>query len=225
MEMLLKNGADPDLAPAMQDGRTTLAAAAGAGNVETVKALLESGANVNTPASYSGRTALQAAAEVGHGRIVEILLNKRADVNAPGGPGHGRTALTAAAGAGKTAVVHMLLKAQANVDSNEVEEYGHRTLEEVAGAGELGLVEMWLKGFRPVTKSGLRPLEAVVLNGHAEIVEHLLWVGARATVTPVAVAEMDAQHFEFTEQVTARGQGILRVGDRNVGPVCPPLGR
>ncbi|VDQ17234.1 unnamed protein product [Trichobilharzia regenti] len=64
-------GADVNLSG--PDGRTALRAAAWAGNVGTVKCLLNAGADVNKSDSEK-RTALIAAAYMGHKDVLEVLL-------------------------------------------------------------------------------------------------------------------------------------------------------
>jgi ankyrin repeat protein len=54
------------------EGRTALMAAAAGGHVDTVKILLENGANVGTT-SVHGRTALDYAQEGGHTAVVNLL--------------------------------------------------------------------------------------------------------------------------------------------------------
>ena len=85
---LLKEGADinrliPTVEPddrGMYEGTTTyLIEAASRGQVQTVRFLLQNGANPNTAASFSGQTALLAAASRGHAEVVDVLLERGAD--------------------------------------------------------------------------------------------------------------------------------------------------
>jgi len=62
-------------------GVTTLMIAAGAGHVESVKALIKAGADVNA-VSEKGTTAMFTAATKGHLEVIKILVANGADVNA-----------------------------------------------------------------------------------------------------------------------------------------------
>jgi hypothetical protein len=80
---LLDKGARPNARS--EDGSTALLGAAAAGHVETVKALLAGGADVNAPRERGldkGTTPLIAAAFEGKAEVVKVLLEKGADVNA-----------------------------------------------------------------------------------------------------------------------------------------------
>ncbi len=62
-------------------GRTALMKAAGIGDTDKVKALLDEGGDINAK-SPSGATALMMAAFKGHTSTVEVLLDRGADINA-----------------------------------------------------------------------------------------------------------------------------------------------
>lgn len=59
--------------------RTPLMAACAAGNLNTARLLLESGANINAQSPLNGTTALIEAASLGDPKIVALLLDKGAD--------------------------------------------------------------------------------------------------------------------------------------------------
>jgi len=71
--MLLRNGADPDIANSGNGGRTPLMESAGAGHKDIVTALRLSNASINAVDSY-GNTALHYAAYHGHLSVVHELL-------------------------------------------------------------------------------------------------------------------------------------------------------
>ena len=83
------------------------------GHVPAVRALLESGYDVNK--KVGGTTALVHAVGVGYLAVVKILIEAGADVNVVDGDGTG-TALCEAAYKGFTVIVAMLLKAGADVN-------------------------------------------------------------------------------------------------------------
>ncbi|KAF2142278.1 uncharacterized protein K452DRAFT_250214 [Aplosporella prunicola CBS 121167] len=84
------------------------------GLVDSVKMLLDKGADVNAQGGTYGN-ALQAASSLGHEKIVQMLLDKGADVNAQGGR-YGNT-LQAASFGGHEKIVQMLLEKDADVNA------------------------------------------------------------------------------------------------------------
>jgi ankyrin repeat protein len=86
------------------------------GHPDTVQALIDAGATVNT-ANQHGRTALMFAAKYGFDDIVLTLVKKGADVNLASNDEEGLSALMAASARGKNGVVEILLKNGANVNA------------------------------------------------------------------------------------------------------------
>ena len=99
-------------------GSTPLLFAARQGHVETVRVLLDSGANVNDTAA-AGTSALVVAAHSDHGELARFLLSRGADPNAAAA---GYTALHAAVLRGNLDLVKELLAAGA--DSNAPVQHG-----------------------------------------------------------------------------------------------------
>jgi hypothetical protein len=91
-------------------GRTALMAAARSGQTDTVKTLLEQGADVKAK-DNDGLTALMDAATAGQTDTVKTLLEQGADVNAK--DIYGMTALMFAKGMGHAEIIQMLKKAGA----------------------------------------------------------------------------------------------------------------
>ena len=92
--------------------------AAGKNNVLAVRALLESGMDVNRIGRVcDGYTALHVAAYKGHRAVVKVLIDAGADVNTRDTSNrlHFGTPLFLAATHGHASVVHQLIKAGANV--------------------------------------------------------------------------------------------------------------
>ncbi|KAI9853697.1 MAG: hypothetical protein M1813_001836 [Trichoglossum hirsutum] len=111
MELLLTNGADPNLQVCGLYG-CALHGASSFLAVENVKLLLEAGANIDIPGEFG--TALQIVATRGSETLVKLLLEKGADVNVRGGK-YG-TALQAAAEKRNGVIVKMLLEAGADAN-------------------------------------------------------------------------------------------------------------
>jgi len=83
------------------------------GGIDTVKQMLEDGADVNACAPGSSWTALHAAAGEGRANIVEVLLEHGADINRQSD--RGNTPLHLAALWGRNEVVKLLLASGADV--------------------------------------------------------------------------------------------------------------
>ncbi|KAF4903676.1 2-5A-dependent ribonuclease [Colletotrichum fructicola] len=95
---------------AVEFGRTPLQKAVEYSRPDTVKLLLNAGADVNAPAARSGgATALQLATIRGYLGLAKMLIDLGADINAPGARKHGRTALEAAAEHGRIDTIQYLL--------------------------------------------------------------------------------------------------------------------
>ena len=102
-------------------GSSCLWAASRSGHEGAVKALLESGVDVDVDEAKTadGTTALCAAADEGHEGVVEQLVKAGADVNKAAGTHRGYTVLLSAAALGHEGIVELLLKAGADVNKAE----------------------------------------------------------------------------------------------------------
>ena len=110
VELLIRHGADVNLATQGWVKRTPLQRAAEIGSREIVELLINYGANVHAPAAArGGGTALQLAAIGGYIPIACMLLDRGADVDAPSSKVNGRTALEGAAENGRLDMVQLLL--------------------------------------------------------------------------------------------------------------------
>lgn len=94
-----------------------------AGDIETVKAFITNGVDVNSK-NETGKTPLHLAAECGNEAIAELLLTVGAEVNAKDnsqGPGYlaGSTALHRATSRGSEEVVRLLLVNKADVNARD----------------------------------------------------------------------------------------------------------
>lgn len=192
VHILLDAGAAPCVNPTKvtrYQGRTPIQAAAEGGHADTVRLLLDLGADVNAaPSPGGGRTALQAAALGGHAALVELLLARGADADAPAARVGGLTALQAAALAGEAAVVEILLRhggGGADVDAPGAVGQSHpggTALHAAAAGGHLGIVRRLLAaGADPNSRAGPRrqtPMQSAHVIGRTDIVDVLVEAGA-----------------------------------------------
>lgn len=110
--LLLSRGTAPDT-KVDSGGRTALMIAAGGGHTETVKALLDHGANINATTD-DGRTALMDASGQGKPEVLRALLDRNPDISAQARGG--RTAMWSAIARGSADVVQLLIEAKADVN-------------------------------------------------------------------------------------------------------------
>ena len=134
------------------------------GYTAQIEAMLDAGADVNTPAAhYCGRAALQMAADWGHTDIVILLLSKGADVNAPAGYHRGMTALQGAATDGSPKMAFVLLEAGAEINAAPAVEHGRTALEAAAENGRLDIISLLLKNDHDAEGMELRCERAALL--------------------------------------------------------------
>ncbi|KAA3463433.1 ankyrin-3-like [Gossypium australe] len=127
-----------------QESNTALHEAAGCGNVEVVKALLEfEDPDFPYSANKKQETPLYIAAKRGDGGVLSVLLDKSTST-ALGGP-HGRTVLHAAAMAGDAEAIRVILEKKGNL-TRERDEDGHTPLHYAAHLGSrISVVEELLQ--------------------------------------------------------------------------------
>ena len=179
MQMLLEAGADVDfyldshvhLDPEYFYFNTALGWAARHGQIDSVRLLLQAGANPNVPAN--GRyqcTALQAATKYGYEHVVEILLQAGVDVNAPPCPYGGMTALQAAAIQGYLRLARVLIEAGADVNAVAADEKGRTALEGAAEHGRIDMLQYLLNNGASIEGAGRAQYESAIdlaeENGH-----------------------------------------------------------
>ena len=142
------------------------------GNVPAVRALLESGVDVNKVLNGDKMTALHVAAQRGHAALVKALIEAGADVNKPASPHtvnasgqrtgvlHDVTPMYTAAEKGHTHVVMELIKAGADV--NQADSVGVTPLYIAAQRGHDGCVAVLIQGgadVRKADKDGWTPMK------------------------------------------------------------------
>ena len=156
------------------------------GNVPAVRALLESGVDVNKVMTDDKRTALHVAAFHGHAALVKALIEAGADVNRPASPPalnasgkcigvlHNVTPVYIAAIQGHTHVVMELIKAGADV--NQADSDGVTPLYIAAFKGHEGIVALHIQAgadARKAKKNGWTPMK-IATNKKREKVVTLL---------------------------------------------------
>ena len=153
------------------------------GHEQTVRLLLEKGADANTRGDWSD-TALGGASRNGHEPIVRLLLEKGADVNARGGD----SALGCASRNGHEQIVRLLLKKGADVNVRGA--YCEFPLVAASQYGHEEIVRLLLEKGADVNARGEHldsdsALGWASRNGHEQIVRLLLEKGADVNVRGV----------------------------------------
>ena len=153
------------------------------GNVPAVRALLESGVNVNKVVTRDNITALYVAAQRGHAAVVKTLIEAGADVHKPASPGtvdasgkrdgllHNVTPMYSAAEKGHTHVLIELIKAGA--DLNQATSVGATPLYIAAQLGHDGCVAVLIQAgadVRKAVKSGHTPMQIATENKREKVV-------------------------------------------------------
>ena len=153
------------------------------GNVPAVKALLESGEDVNKVLTQTQRTALHMAALCGHAAVVKALIEAGADVNKPASPHtlnasgqrtgvlHDVTPVYAAAQEGHTHVVIELIKAGA--DLNQATSDDFTPIYVAAQNGHEGIVALLIQAgvdVRKAVKGGCTPMNIATINKREKVI-------------------------------------------------------
>lgn len=148
-------------------------------DLESCRAMIASGVDINEVSGSPERTALIRASEYGYREIVKLLIKAGADVSAQAD--EGLSALYLASVEGKVEVVDMLLQAGA---SPGIQDFNYVT--PIHGAAYLQhpeVVELLIKAGADVNARdccGAFPLGLAAEAGNAPIVEMLLKAGANA---------------------------------------------
>lgn len=192
--------------------------AAGAGDVEMVKALLrvDPGLANNKDTSQMDITPLHMAAFKGSKQVAELLLLKKADINAKARDGS--TPLHLAALGGHKDIAELLLANTADADTkkhyiNTKNEEGATALFFAAQNGHKDVVELLLANKAELNAKmikGAMPLHVAAGQGHKQVVVLLLDRGAEidalsdAGWTPLKYADSN-NHSAIVELLLSRG--------------------
>ena len=174
--------------------------AAKRGDVETLKAELRSGADVNA-AQADGFTALHWAAKTGNREVAEVLIAAGADIRATTRLGS-HMPLHVAAATGKAEVAEALLEAGAPADA--MISTGAQPLHLAAAAGVPEAVVSLLAHGAPVdareTAWDLTPLMFAAVRGRVEAVKALMDAGADASATADVLDVVERARFDREER-------------------------
>ncbi|XP_023569879.1 protein TANC2 [Octodon degus] len=157
-------------------GETALTAAAGRGELEVCRLLLEQGAAVAQP-NRRGAVPLFSTVRQGHWQIVDLLLTHGADVNMA--DKQGRTPLMMAASEGHLGTVDFLLAQGASIALMDKE--GLTALSWACLKGHLSVVRSLVDNGAATDhadKNGRTPLDLAAFYGDAEVVQFLVDHGA-----------------------------------------------
>jgi ankyrin repeat protein len=152
--------------------------AAGRSNLPALRALLESGEDVNKREPKFGQTALHLAAYHDKPVTLKVLIEAGADVNAQDSDGN--TSLTLAAVEGNTMIVMELIKAGADV--NHARPNGATPLHMAAHQGHEGCAAVLIHAGADVhrrTEMGMTAIKFAINNKHKNIAKMLRQLGAR----------------------------------------------
>jgi ankyrin repeat protein len=171
VQMLLRNGADPNSIVIESTNSTALLAAINQKNLALVNALIAAGADVSASLTARiSRTPLQLAAKEGSIDIAHVLLKHGADVNAPPYNRYGATALQFAAIGGYVGIAYLLLERGAEVNASPAKIGGRTALEGAAEHGRIDVLQLLLNAGAQVIGPGgeqyERAREFASKNGH-----------------------------------------------------------
>lgn len=191
LQRAIAAGANVDERDASEDQATALFLAAGVGQIDMARILLDKGANVEIGGSY-GRTPLMLAAVNGHLDVMQLLLSKGADIECSAHQ-YGWTCLKAAAYAKQLPAVKLLLEKGAQLDARGEDGDDNALAVAALKPGNAPVVRYLLdKGidFRSSNKHGFAPLWRAEASKDTEIItliqERL--GGTTASVKPVESA-------------------------------------
>lgn len=210
VERFIARGAEVNARLGSDGGATALFFAAGRGDVETLRILLEAGADPSIQTDKLRNTALIIAARDGHADAVKVLIDADSPLDVANITGS--VALVQASHHGSVETVRHLLDAGANM--NVESRAAGTALYAAAMRGHTELVRMLIDAGaevdRAMRRNGAYPIHGAALSGSAPIVRILLDHGAAIDVTedngatPLIYAA-GMGHIEVIDELLARG--------------------
>ncbi|XP_070843798.1 ankyrin repeat and SOCS box protein 2-like [Chaetodon trifascialis] len=205
VQVLLENGADPDLAN--YERETPLFKACERNSAAMVAALLNHGAAVNTHC-FQGWTALQEAVYRNNIEICEMLLKAGAKHNLTNM--YGISPLFTAAQSGQLASLRFLLKHGADINSQAAD--GATALYEAAKNGHEETVELLLSQNADANKpgkNGFLPLHIAAQRGSETIVSMLIPATSKARIRRTGISPLHLAAERNRDDVL---EGLIKVG-------------
>jgi ankyrin repeat protein len=188
------------LIPGTSPSTEVLFEAAGSGDIDRVRTLLEQGADVNA-AQGDGMSALHNAARAGNATVAELLIENGANVEAKTRIGEHRP-LHVASASGRSAVVAILVAAGADV--NALTSTGATPLHFAAASGSADSVATLVAAGASIDARepvwGQTPLMFAAAAGRTEAIEVLLEKGANPALTAKVVDVIERDKADRAER-------------------------
>ena len=220
VQLLLKEGADPNAANS--NGTSPLMMAAAAGKPEAIELLLDAGADPNARDLTNGQTTVMFAAALNRSEAIRLLAGRGADVDV----------LSAVSEAGANESSHSAERAK-----NVATVGGNAALHFAAREGLLEAVKALLEAGAEVNQissasDGMTPLVQAIINGRLDVAEVLLKHGADPNIASTAsgvtalwavldaryaprawypspsVAEEETSHLDLLKELLAHGANV-----------------
>jgi ankyrin repeat protein len=183
VERLVKRGLDANALTGAWD--PPLHVAARNGSLLALSTLLAAGADPNIM-SEDRETPLTLATAAKERNIVALLIEKGANVNVKSGP-RDQTPLHIAASKGSVDIARLLLEHECDV--NAVDRTGFTPVNQAAYDGNLSMVKLLIHEYHadPTGRGcdGTDILHLAVLSGNSELVQHLLHLGCKPSISGV----------------------------------------
>jgi ankyrin repeat protein len=206
VKALLDKGADPNGVCVLNF--TALMFAAGTGQEEMVKTILDKGAKLDEPSNYG--TALTFATMSPNPNVTKLLLERGADANAK--RGDNITPLMIVAGNGQTEIARTLLGKVNNVNAKDAG--GQTALSWAARFGRVETGRMLIEKGAQINvadSEGFTPLMHAAANAHAELAQMLIEKGANVNArdkkgrTAVIIATRYGREPKIVKMLVAKG--------------------